>query len=89
VFKPLRKILYRLGPRFPEDVQFAKRILREQVTLLSRGEAIDQVAPQMMERLQPFNERGYSHLRIQVICAAAKEHLLIEKLMLEQRVALS
>lgn len=89
MLKPIRTILYRLGPRFPEDVQFAKRILREQVTLLSRGEQIDQVAPQMMDRLQPFHNRGYSHLRIQVICATAKEHLLIEKVLLEQRVALS
>lgn len=89
MIKPFKTILYRVGPRFPEDVQFAKRILREQVTLLSHGHEPENVVPRMLERLQPFHQRGYSHHHIQVICADAIKHLLIEKVLLERKAALS
>lgn len=84
----IKKILYRINPRFPEDVQFAKRIVRDQVTLLSRGQDFDQVAPTLLERLQPFQQRGYSQHHIQVICAEAIQHLLIEKILREKKAVL-
>jgi hypothetical protein len=89
MLKTFKKTLYRIHPRFPEDVQFAKRIVREQVALLSQGQNVDQVAPQLLDRLQPLQQRGYSQLHIQVICAEAIQHLLIEKVLREQKAMLS
>ncbi len=89
MLETFKKTLYRINPRFPEDVQFAKRIVRDQVALLSRGQDVTQVAPQMLDRLQPFQQRGYSQLRIQFICAEAMQHLLIEKVLREQKAVLS
>lgn len=89
MLRTFKKTLYCINPRFPEDVQFAKRIMRKQIALLSKGEKVEQVAPQLLDSLQPLQLRGYSQLHIQVICAAAIQHLLIEKVLREQKAILT
>lgn len=85
VLKPIKRLLYRWGPRFPEDIQFAKPILRTQIMRLAAGESLEDVAPQTQLQFKAFHERGYSPLRIATICEAATQQILIEKAMAEQR----